>query len=213
MCEPLHSIVQFPDQDDHDNPTGPMIDTIPPNGDPLWSKMKAKIKNWFMFSRLGFGHSESMEFLPVRLRERLPLDTKYEVQWWDRVTKLDGKYYGKDFDREDALMAATTYAQRTSIGNLTLLRQFLEVSITKTSRPGAYLEQFVAILNQKGREVYNEKIRRILKAPVTWLSYLGSKFQLEVATKLMLGFTRKRSLLVPEWADDAKLWLPPTIST
>jgi len=59
----MHSIVQYPDQDNNDNPTGPMLDAIrAPEGTPqdIWTKLKKKIGAWFHYSAMGFGHSKAI---------------------------------------------------------------------------------------------------------------------------------------------------------
>lgn len=133
MCEPNHSIVQYPDQDDRGNPTSTMIDAIPSNGDGFFTWAKKKIKSWFHFSKLGKGHSEAMSTLSAWARQRLPEDTKYEAAWWARTVRLDGRYNGgHEFDAAEAFNAAHEYAHRVSLGNMTLLRQFLQGSIQKT---------------------------------------------------------------------------------
>src|SRR5436190_15067817 len=138
MCEPNHSIVQYPDQDDGGNPTERTLDLLPKKeGWVSW--MKKKIKNWFHFSKLGFGHSEATARLSLIGAYHFPVDTKYEAQWWIRKVQRDGAYYGQAYDSEIALDCATEYAKLSSIGNLTLLRQFLEVSMRKSTRPESYV--------------------------------------------------------------------------
>lgn len=208
MCEPMHSIVQFPDQDDDGNPTGGKIDAIPQSG--LWSWGKKKIASWFHFSKMGFGHSEAMATLTPTARWVLPPDTKYEVAWWKRQVKIDGGYSGAYHDASDALEAATEYANRTSIGNLTLLRQFVETSMRKSERPNAYYDNFHSMLTIDGRNQLGSKVRNIVGS--SYLTENIVKSNLDKLVKIMMGFTRKRGLLIPEWADDAKLWKAPTHS-
>jgi hypothetical protein len=204
MCEPMHSIVQFPDRDDDDNPTKIDHITPPPGSDPsIWEKLKKKISEWYHFSCMGSGHSEALQ-VTAKARVRLPQDSKYEAAWWERKVTLDGYYYGIDFQKPYALQAATDYANKVSIGNLTLFRQFLEWSLRKSDRPNVYKEAFGLMLNPKGRDEFRKKMRM----------YIGTQIcqeNLESAIKVLLGFTRKRDLLVPEWADDTKLWTPKIV--
>lgn len=223
MCEPTHSICQFPDQDDNGNPTGGLIDAAISSGGKdtmtqstragqVWEWTKKRFGNWFHFSKMGFGHSESVGALPMAGRMLLPDDTKYEAQWWDRTVKLDGWFHGKDYDKQFALECASQYAHKVSIGSLTLLRQFLETSMRRSERPRAYLEAFVQILNTKGRSVLASKLKCLGLTPqMLPISFYGRCNQLlnnqvDLAIKVMLGLTRKRRLLVPEWVDDRSLW-------
>lgn len=218
MCEPSHSIVQFRDEDDDNNPTGPRLDMIgaPIGADSnLWDKMKKKISNWFHFSCPGFGHSETLERMTARMRLKIPQDTKYEAAWWTRSVKLDGRFYGINlnmFDcsshreqhieiaKAEALVAATTYANKVSIGNMTLLRQFLEISVRKSERPIAYIEQFTRMLLTKAKDQFSQKIKRLVGDNI--------KSRIETVIAIMMSFTRKRNLLVSEWSDDGTIWTP-----
>lgn len=221
MCEPTHSIVQFPDKDDFDNPTGSIIDAIPasytmdmrPGGMVLCQRpdmiawAKAKILSWYHFSKLGFGHSESIGLIAPGARHRLPPDTRYEAKWWNRTVRLDGHYNGKDYDQQLALDCAKQYANNVSIGNMTKLRQFLTTSLRQSERPEAYIWTFAEALNTKGRDTYAFQLKRLFD-----IGFLGRscnvkmKSCLEAIIKVVMGFTRKRRLLVPEWADDNMIW-------
>jgi hypothetical protein len=208
MCEPTHSIVQFPDQDDDGNPTGGLVDAIPletKGQDGFWQWMKKRIGSWFHFSRLGNGHSEALGLLTVQARRRLPADTKYEATWWNRKVHLDGLFNGQQYDAQLALDCATTYAKAVSIGGLTQLRRFLATSMKKSERPWSYAETFVQMLKMEGYNAFNKLVKK----------FFGSVKQactskLDELIKLMLGFTRKRRFLVDAWADDGKLWVPAT---
>lgn len=133
MCEPTHSIVQFPDEDDGGNPTEPRIDALPTlaQKEGWWTWAKKKIGRFFHLSKLGNGHSETLTLITPLTHSFLPIDTKYEALWWDRTVHLDGTFHGPDFNQSFALECATDYANRVSIGNLTLLRQFIEGSMKK----------------------------------------------------------------------------------
>lgn len=199
MCEPTHSIVQYPDQDSGGNPTDSIIKAIPieTKDGGVWQWLRKKIGSWFHFSKLGNGHSEAIGKLTPFARRLLPDDTKYEALWWNRTVKLDGRFYGEEFDKDAALQATQTYAEGVSIGSLTSLRRFLEVSMLKSERAYRYVEAFVQMLNKKGADAFNKLLKR----------YCFNVVDHRVI-KFVLGFTRKRELLVPEWADDTKLWLP-----
>lgn len=59
MCEPMHSITQYPDQDDDGNPTGSRVEAMlgRPN---VVVKFFKKLGSFFHLSRMGAGHSESV---------------------------------------------------------------------------------------------------------------------------------------------------------
>jgi hypothetical protein len=214
MCEPHHSIVQFPDKDDNDNPTGPAVEAIPQQAEGWFAWGRRKLGEWFHFSKMGFGHSEALGQLCPLARRILPPDTKYEASWWDRTVRRDGPYYGRDYDAQPALDCAIQYARAVSIGNLALLRQFLDRSLRRSNRPWVYIDPFTRLLNLEGCNAFTRKLKRLLG--ITSLSalthMLGSvadnKDRLDTVIKVMLGFTRRRNWLVPEWADDRALWLP-----
>lgn len=220
MCEPFHSVTQWPTQDQDGNPTESRVEQLVqnpkapektslwPGGAVLetrtiletatktvWDWFK-KIGSWLHLSVMGKGHSESAEHrIPLAARAYLPLDTKYEVQWWNRNVRLNGSYNGFDFDKQEALDCATLYANKVSIGNMHLLRKFLETSMRHSPYPFRYLEAFYQMLKGGGKDVLSKKIKDLF----------GGKpkhFQLESVIKVMLGITRKREFLVQEWDVD-----------
>jgi len=199
MCEPSHSIVQYPSQDDGGSPTAPLMDAIEKCQPEGWfARLKKRIGGWFHFSKMGYGHSEALLLTPES-RRRLPTENRYEAWWWVRKVALDGQFFGPDYEKVDALECATAYAHKVSVGNLTLWRQFIESSMRLSKRPHSYETAFVDLmLTAKGRDAFKAKSVRVNK----------SRWNLETAIKLILGFSRKRELLVPEWADDTKLWVP-----
>ncbi len=196
MCEPMHSIVQFPSQDDDGNPTETRVDALVSKDKEGWLDYgKRKFREWFHLSKMGLGHSETIGAISLFARRLLPLDTKYEVAWWERKTRLDGMFYGGHQSlKEDALKSADDYARVVSIGNMTLLRQFLETSIKRSQRPQGYVDRFFMMLVPLGKDLLNKRLKLAASWPQT--------------IKVLMGFTRKRNLLVPEWADDAKIWQP-----
>jgi hypothetical protein len=205
MCEPTHSIVQFPNKDDDDNPTAPRIETIGDSGWIIWARKK--IMDWFHFSKMGFGHSESLSKLTPTARSMLPINTKYETQWWIRKTIRDGRYYGlHQAEAPLALECAAEYAKRVSVGNLTLLRQFLEMTMKRSEKPSEYIGPFCLMLSERGKNEFFLKMQRLLGIKSFYAIEGKVAHHLELIIKVMLGFTRKRDLLVPEWADDSKLW-------
>jgi hypothetical protein len=222
MCEPFHSIVQFPHSDDH-GPTGPRIEAgarlAEKSGYGVlgWGK---RILRWLHFSKMGAGHSETMQQRGLASRF-LPTQTNYEVAWWNRVTKLDGGFHvGHSIEKDEALECAEVYAKRVSIGDLGQIRRFLEQSLLKSENSGGYLGRFLdGMLNQEGRGVISGKLRKILGSENLALSL--SRYDrlklvgppLDGSIKVVLGATRKRGFLVPEWADDDLLWKPQGVVT
>lgn len=208
MCEPNHSIVQYPEDRGDGNPTMTMLE--PSIGKKILELGK-KFWKWLHFSKLGTGHSEAIRALGS-FSSLIPQEVRYEAQWWDRTVKLDGLWHGEAFDREPALAAATDYAKVVSIGSLTALRQFLDVSLRKTERIYLYTMYFLEqLLNQKGRDLANRKLKTTNINVCLIRGSLGRQLggsQLESLIKVILGMTRRRDLLNDAWADDSSLWTP-----
>jgi hypothetical protein len=196
MCEPHHSIVQYPiDDGDNDNTTklqwglGKIFD---------WGK---KIGSWFHFSKLGSGHTESIEWSKTK-GLILPNDVRYETDWWIRRVRLDGCAAS---EREAALTAAQQYSEAVCIGDIQKFRRFFETSIQKSDRARAYFLSFIEkMLTRPARDEVALRIKRIWGKS---LLQIGKIQQEDKLCNLLLGYTRKRNLLVPEWADEEKLWM------
>lgn len=208
MCEPTHSIVQYPPSNEGGTPTDVL----------LQKTLKERVYDWFVkiggyfhLSKMGSGHSEATRESGT-FSCLIPEETRYEAMWWDRTVKIDGLFAGKEFDRDLALEAATTYAQAVSIGSLTAFRRFLETSMTRTERPYLYVNAFLEhMLTKEGRTHATDKIKsalslRKLNTGILWKLGTNSKEELDRAIKVVLGLTRQRRLLVPAWADDDALW-------
>lgn len=197
MCEPYHSITQFPPHDDKGDPTRDRVVALSRN-EGFVQKWFKKIKGWFHLSKMGAGHSESVGRIHHSQRLYLPNTILWEGAWWNRELKLDGlRVDTLDFQnqRDEAEECAEHYFQMVCAGHIQKLRQFLETSLSKTDRNWGYIDRFMYdFLNRKGREKFQKK-----------LNLANTPKQL---TKYLLGFTRKRDLIVPEWADVDELWLP-----
>jgi len=129
-------------------------------------------------------------------------------------------------EKKLAFEAAKEYAQAVSIGNLTALRRFLETSLRRSGIPSMYLERFAeGMLTKAGRDEYLQAMRRVfgkmfslfqIESPqnAAYSRYgigSGSKLvdagqRLDAAIAITMGYTRKRKLLIPAWADDKNLW-------
>lgn len=214
MCEPYHSVVQYPDDfNDDDLPFGGQIDKEtrlkaalgPAFG---WTK---KIGKWFHFSRFGAGHSKAtME--AGRSTLYLPKPTLYEGEWWHRTFKFDG--WGNRADTV-ALGAAEAYHNASVMGNMSLFRRFLETSMVKTNHPRgafAYVEVLLDhVLTSEGVNKLLVRFRRVFGPnvrPVQVMNLRSHEKEKEKAIKIVMGFTRKRELFLPHFADDDKLWVP-----
>lgn len=215
MCEPAHSIVQYPAHDnDDDSPFGGQMD--------MGQKLKAslgeqvvqwgrRIKNWFHFSKLGSGHTDSIE-LSGKSSLILPEHTRYEGLWWDRRLIIDGPYRGASVDRQAALESADQYYHSVTIGNMKLFRRFLETSINRSTRSWYYVDRFISqVLTKGGRDAVIDDFRRNFNGgkslqPMQILSVFGKEETKGPATKVLMKYTRRRGLFVPEWADDPKIW-------
>lgn len=217
MCEPAHSIVQFPNDDDN-RPGGSPAGHFGGTTETLLSKIKGSvgklIGRWFHISRMGRGHSECWEATSSACW-LLPEPTKYEAEWWCRSFHLDGPCYCPEWDRSEAIDSARQYANAVSIGSLTALRRFLETSLRLTSSRyyWYYIDRFCDMLTKEGRNAFRMKIRRSLGMRSTCFPHVrrlmeDSHEHLDKVVKTILGFTRKRELLVTEWADDTSLWVP-----
>jgi hypothetical protein len=210
MCQPSHSIVQFePPEDDFNSG-----DSAPPSSGLMvrigkLGKWLKRIGGMFHASRMGEGHTGALGH-QCGLRETFilpPARTDYEAHWWDRTLKMDGPY-GGHVGAGVAQENAQRYADAVSIGSLHALRQFLSESFDNTHTPGQYVEAFRDILNRKGRAEYERNLKRI--GAIRYFDFDTPRAVIESAKRLCLGLTRKRHLLVPEWADDKKLWVPST---
>ena len=214
MCEPMHSIVQFEPPTNSDDPPPPSDGGDTPTG--TWASRLGNTVKWlkrvggmFHLSAMGKGHSEALGSQDGRREYFLmPEATRYEASWWNREVRVDGSYFASE--PQVALQNAKDYAGLVSIGSLHALRQFLEVSMTNTDNLMAYVRQFRNILTSKGRVRYEHELNRILKNRAALMltnDYVVPSHN-EAVRNLCLGFTRKRHLLVPEWADDRSLWTP-----
>lgn len=213
MCEPYHSIVQFPDQDDD----GGQTETRLQFGLGKLYDIGKKISSWFHFSRMGMGHSESITDVmgrdPLsigRSQLQLPPMTRYEAAWWKREVHRDGTYRGHEFDANFALEAAEAYAKKVSIGDLRMLRRFLETTLQKTDRISMYVQSFFEMLNPTGRDLLAKDLNDMF-GTTRWGAYnLGGKAgRFNNATseerasliRLVMGYTRRKKLLIPVWTD------------
>lgn len=235
MCEPYHSIVQFEpppsmndddDRDFHDDGgsgSPPSRITRYISNAVKWVK---KIGSRWHLSKMGEGHTGAVGSLDgIRDTFLLPERTLWEAAWWNRTLKKDGRTAFLPHQEPIAYAEAKKYADIVSIGSLHSLRQFLENSIRNSQRPSSYVWMIrQQLLNQKGRKSYEHKLiqafgktgadslfdRAYALLDDKPVSYKTRNEYLDRLVKIVLGFTRKRDMLVPEWSDDLSLWVPPT---
>lgn len=205
MCEPNHSVIQCEDPNDGDDDgltaqggysTGRLT-----SGLTKWTK---KIKKWLHLSMMGSGHSETIgarNLVPMHHYHRV--FSLYEGHWWDRTFCRDGGLYGSSEQFE----CARDYSHQVCMGDLTQLRRFLETSFSNTDRLWMYVLRFREnFLNADGRKAFDKKFKSAFRCPFSDRAlYQVDKQRF---AKFALGFTRKRHLLVPEWADDDRIWTP-----
>jgi hypothetical protein len=211
VCEPSHSVVQFRDNDDDDQNLSAQGGSY--KRAMLTTKLRdfaKRVKSWFHVSRLGYGHSEAVGNVlsTVSLWDMDSILTRYEGHWWNRTVVFDGWFRGPSFDKEFALEAATEYCHNVCTGNLSLLRQFLKTSLQKTKRHDGYADAFRLMLNEKGKRQFEWDVKKKLKKSVREVFSSPDPALRAASTNLVLGYTRKRHLLIPEWADDNTLWTP-----
>lgn len=166
-----------------------------------------KVGQFFHFSKLGNGHSEAIGYAK-RHYGRVPEPTRYETNWWDRTVHLDGGFYNQKGERirpdashvQESLACAEGYANQVCIGNLSMLRRFLEESIKKSDVPINYIDQMRrGLFNLKGKLEFEKREKLIIPS--------GRDTYIPQFMKMCLGLTRRREFLNDSWADDTKLWL------
>jgi hypothetical protein len=214
MCEPGHSIVQYPDHTTDDNlPFGGQMDQE--------SRLKAilgsvadwacKVGRWFHCSTLGGGHSMATKPISYQVHRYLPRATDYENNWWNRSLVIDGVYQGPALDRDEAFAAAKTYSDEVVTGSVAKLRRFLEVSITRSKfHAYSYVTNLMEdTFTAEGRQAVMDRFRQLFHVHnIGDLRRVFGGAMKQVAVNCLLGFTRRRKLFLPVWADDDGLWRP-----
>lgn len=224
MCEPYGSVIQYPDYTETGLSVQKMLDPYVELDYLVQESHKTEEKysvqtnsvlipqgiiigSHIHYAKMGKGHSEALRKLGIR-SNLLPVDTKYEISWWERKLSIDGPFHG--IDKEDAFESCEVYSDRICTGHIKKLRQFLEVSMMKSDRPCVYFEQFKHLFTKKGYLEFEDKLKFIFNfkkgASVDSRLLITNKNILISIINAALGITRKRGLLVPEWSDEDKLW-------
>lgn len=201
MCEPYHSIVQYPDDfDDTGLPFEGQMDKESRLKAALGSAMgwARKFGKWFHFSRWGAGHSSAIA-LGGRASLYLPPDTRYEGNWWDRTFHIDGVSYTPN--SEEAKRQAEKYHQISVFRDIRSFRLFLETSLNITDRFHLYLDPLRGIFTPQAMDHAMDLIRMINGKNYRLISNRPS------TVKAILGVTRARSNFQTHFADDEKLWM------
>lgn len=199
MCEPYHSVVQFEDRGPGDPTSGRLDMVLGPV-----KNLGRKVWDWFHLSKAGAGHSEALMKALASLH-LVPNNTKYEIAWWNRVVKIDGYYHG-DMDNHRALIACEKYADASSIGDIQIFRRWFESTLRASDRGYIYIEMFRSMLSHEGRLTLEGKMKKI--DPRFDGGGYGPYHLPQPMINAMVGLTRKRNLLAPEWSDNDKLWAP-----
>jgi hypothetical protein len=190
MCEPAHSIVQYPvDFDDSDLP-GQHIS--PEQRLSKLGKFIKRVGRFFHLSKLGAGHTFTMSQVPAKIYEYLPPPISYEGVWWNKSFVTDGNF---KHQVPEAIEAAKQYHDIVCMGNMKTFRRFFEASLRKTDHINMYIDVFINYcLTRQGKEEVWNRLHR-------------NETVNETVIKIIMGYTRKRGLFVPEWSDDDKFWL------
>lgn len=212
MCEPAHSVIQYPDR-----PSNEDDENMPFSGSMDWRQrlqvglgsLGTRIGNWFHFSKIGKGHSEALH-VSARTRLLLPEHTKLEGFWWDRSFDIDGPFYGDPTERAAGIQAAKVYHERSVLANHKVFRNFLEKSIKASDRPEGYVDHLLCdVFTLEGRDKVLQKFRQVFgrtsRVVDQFYRQASGEFKSR-ATGVLMGFTRKRNLFRSHFADDLKFW-------
>lgn len=192
MCEPSHSIVQYMEDTDK-------------NYNQFAGLKLRKIHEFYHLSTPGHGHSEALILCGINLdREcRMPTPIYYEGIWWDREVQLDSLWL-RDCVSTESYEAAQAYDRETVTGSMRKFRQFIELSIDRSSQPQYYLDRLLHyVLTPKARDSIIKKYTFVTGKNK---GYSLRRDDIPMVTKMILGATRNRKNLSPAFADDETLW-------
>lgn len=209
MCEPYHSTIQWDVSDGIQSMIQAAVEQGSRNALKLVSitdmiEPGVKVGAYLHYSAAGAGHSLAAKLSTLK-SNFLQVRNDFETEWWNRSVKIDTFRHG---DETAALDAATIFANRKCIGDLNKFRSFLTRSLTQTENPATYVNAFVRMLNGDGQVELERRAKYIIGKKAGWfdghnLTQVMSPVSL---ANFLCGFTKKRSLLVPEWADDDAIW-------
>ena len=203
MCEPSHSITQYPD-DDQGGGQGPTITRLQMGLKKVGKALK-KIGKFFHLSRMGTGHSESAEWAFTN-KIVLPKATLYEGYWWDRRFSIDGAFRFHSSLIHDAFNSAKEYHERVVFQNIQSFRRFLEDSLRATDRVQAYTDRLrLFVFNESGKRELDSRLRLAGVTPNISSRTMSAQTK-EHLINAVMGITRKRKWFKSHFADDDQLW-------
>lgn len=212
MCEPYHSIVQYPKEAIiadrlHNCDTESYIKAALGKGYGLLSLEE----DWIHLSKFGEGHHSKANNLFNRSFLYTVSPTLWEGEWWTRTFKIDSFGRGSRGRAVESEQAAFAYHNRSVMGNMSLFRRFLETSMLQTrSLMGAftYVDPLLTdVLTSEGANQLLDKFQKVFDdPPYRVLSRRGNRKEIERGIKVVMGFTRKRELFQSHFADDDSLW-------
>lgn len=236
MCEPEHSFIQLDDDDFNDGQSGKPRHWIGRFSGVVkgWTRQIGRFLHLSKFGsghhvllpNKGVNKGTLYHALSAHTQCD-PAHIKWETDWARRELKFDNalisdpdqlysmyKYiscYGvhkaqqQIADFEYRRQVAEQYSKESSTGNLSKLRRFLETSLNRTDNPLQYISRFCQMLTPKGADIYMKKIDAIISKK-KFNKRMVMRHHLSSVISATLGFTRRRGLLIPCWADDADLW-------
>lgn len=199
MCEPAHSIVQYPENfSDVDLPFEDTLDKeirLKAGLGPAF-KWCNKVDGYYHFSRFGAGHSLAIP-IPVNNYRYLPIPTYYEGIWWEKRVVFD------DGSPNGSMPAAVKYHNLSVMGNISLLRRFLETSISKSRYAYLYAEVLIdAVFSRKGRDAIHAKVKKVFGNNIDIHYLFSDRGHIKnKAMKIFLGATRHQDFLQPQFGD------------
>jgi hypothetical protein len=212
MCEPTHSVVQYP--------------AFTEAGDPVESYLQAafmrslsrgrRVGEMMHYSMAGFGHSECISKIPAA-DAMLPEPTRYEGLWWKREFKIDGPFNGPFKDEasmKEAFAAAEKYSKLLSYGDVYTLQQFVRDAIQNSSNPQRYVDIVLQDVLRGGfRAVAYDTIREALQGDTPNSRYAvtpglreSNKKVFDKLQTTVTGILSRRENFNEIWADDDSLW-------
>lgn len=202
MCEPSHSIVQFPLAAEHADDNCLRLQLA------LGHRMQLgkEIDGYYNISVFGVGHSEAASAFSRRAYFSLPTETRYEGHWWNRKVELDGGYHGPKGEEDRALESARRYSEGLCLGSAGKMKEFVTTSFQRTdrSRAGQYLKRAEGMLSDQGHVFFDVHIKPYLQ---------GQFYEFDQQRKPLIannlnGLLSVRENLAPVWAENDELWIP-----
>lgn len=116
---------------------------------------------------------------------------------------------GSPEEEEDKLASAEAYSHAVCMGHIKKLRRFLENSLSSTDNFNTYFTRiFDCFLTSVGRIKMEETLKKINGGRLIDIygSAPPSQELIQPMTNALIGMTRQRRLIVPEWSDADECW-------